>query len=169
MVLLSASLGNVIAEPDILKALLESIKQDEDEVNLQIVQEILTSHGYDARNCDVSNLYDTILAICELEYGSYYEWTLIRRYEFDSLMVSLGQLPYLVNLDPSSDILTQEEALHIALATIVERYGISYITNNYSVSVSYTMSESGSAQGMWRYGIEFTNGGDSLFMCCVVT
>lgn len=158
MVLLFASIGSVNAEPDMLNALLESIKQDENTNNWQAVQEILTSHGYNAEISDVSNLYDSILAICEQEYGSYYEWTVTQRYEFDSLMVSLGQLPYPVNLDPSSDILTQEESLDIALATIVERYGIAYKTNDYLVSVSYAMSESGSTQGMWRYGVEFANG-----------
>lgn len=158
LVLLFACIGSVNAEHDMLNTLLESKKQNQGADNWQMVQKILTSHGYSAEISDASDLYEIILTICEQEYGSYYEWTLNQRYEFDSLMVSLGQLPYLVNLDPSSDILSQEEALDIALATIVERYGIAYKTSKYSASVSYTISESGSAQGMWRYGIEFTNG-----------
>lgn len=157
-VLLFAGMVSVNAESDILEALRESIKQDNNEDSLHRVQAVLISRGYDAEKCETSNLYDFILAICEQECGSYYEWTPTQRYTFDSIIVFLGQLPYLVNLDPSTDILTQEEALDIVLATIIERYGIAYKAYNYSVSVSYIMSESGSTQGMWRYGVEFGNG-----------
>ena len=160
VVLFFASVGvsGENAEADILKVMLESVNQADNSDHLENVQKILISHGYDADNCDTINLYDTILAICELEYGNYYEWPLNRRYEFDLLMVFLGQLPYPVNMDPSSDILTQEEALDIALAAIADRYGIVFDLDDFTAAVSYIASEGGSTQGMWRYGIEFANG-----------
>ena len=107
--MLAAGLGCVRAEADMLEALLASVSRVEAANDLQAVQEILAERGYQIENNDVDNLYDTILAICEQEYGSYYGWTLSQRYQFDSLMVSLNQLSYPINLDPALDILEQEQ------------------------------------------------------------
>ena len=158
LVMLAAGLGCVRAEADMLEALLASVSREEAANGLQAVQEILAERGYQIENNDADNLYDTILAICEQEYGSYYGWTLSQRYQFDSLMVSLNQLSYSINLDPALDILEQEPALEVALAEIVERFGSVYETGEYTVAVSYTAVEGGSTQGMWRFGVEFANG-----------
>ena len=158
LIMLAASLGCVSAEADMLEGLLESVSRAETTNGFEIVQEILVEHGYPIEKNDASNLYDTMLDICEQEYGSYYGWTLSQRYQFDALMVSLNQLSYPINLDPASDMLEQEQALEIALAEIGERYGSVYETGGYTAAVSYTAMESGSTQGMWRFGIEFANG-----------
>ena len=158
LVMLVAGLGCVRAEADMLEALLASVSRVEAANDLQAVQAILAERGYQIENNDADNLYDTILAICEQEYGSYYGWTLSQRYQFDSLMVSLNQLSYPINLDPALDILEQEPALEVALAEIVERFGSVYETGEYTVAVSYTAVEGGSTQGMWRFGVEFANG-----------
>lgn len=158
LVMLVVSLGCASAEADMLDVLLESVNRTDATNNFKTVQEILAARGYQIDDNDTDNLYDTILAVCEQEYGNYYGWTLTQRYQFDLLMVSLNQLSHPFNLDPASDMLEQEQALSVALAEIVERYGSAYETGGYMAAVSYTAVDSGSTQGMWRFGIEFASG-----------
>ena len=158
LVMLIASLGGAHAEADLLEGLLASVDGSNAANDLEMVQEMLATHGYRMEDNDAGDLYDMLLAICEQEYGSYYGWTLSQRYRFDALMVSLEQMPYPVNLDPASDGLEQEQALEAALAEIVERYGVAYRTGDYTAAVSYTAMERGSTQGMWRFGVEFASG-----------
>ncbi len=157
LAMLAASLGYVRAETDLLETLIESVDQIDRIDDQATVCRILTSHGYQIDNSDPNNFYDAILDVCEQEYGSYYGWNVTRRYKFDSLMVRLGQLPYCINLDPTTDILNQEEALNVALTEIIERFGRAYDTSDYTVVASYTATQNGSTQGMWRFSVEIEN------------
>ncbi len=106
-------------------------------------------------------VYDFALAVCELAYGDYYDWPLEERNGFDLLMVEAGQLPYCFNLLPNADEISREEAFALAASAVKERYGLACDLEASDVSVSYVAVESGSAQGMWRFGIELP-GGDSF-------
>ena len=163
LVLLVVSCGCARAETDIMEELHNIAEQAAIENDPGIIRETLASLGcqmdLDAvEDIDSGSLYDAIMEKCEQEYGSYYGWTVARRYRFDSLMVLLGQLPYCTNLDPASDIMDQEAALDAAISEIVERYGAAYDTSDFCAAVSYCAVEDGSAQGMWRFGIEFSSG-----------
>ena len=157
LAMLAASLGYVRAETDLLETLMESVDQIDRIDDQATVCRILTSRGYQIDNSDPNNFYDAILDACEQEYGSYYGWNVMQRYRFDSLMVRLGQLPYCINLDPTTDILNQEAALNMALTEIAERFGRAYDTSDYTVVASYTATQNGSTQGMWRFGVEIAN------------
>lgn len=163
LVLLMVGCGDASAKNDILEELLNAVGQADTVDDFESVQKTLASFGYQASADEVAylddaNAYDVILNICEQEYGSYYGWTVFQRYRFDSLMVLLGQLPYCINLDPAQDDVDQSKALDIAISEITERYGDTYKSIDYDVSVSYCAYDAGSSQGMWRFGIEFSNG-----------
>lgn len=163
LVLLIVVCGDASAENDILEELLNAAEQAEAADGFASVQKTMASFGYQASAdeeayLDEMNAYDVILSICEQEYGSYYKWTVLQRYRFDSLMVLLGQLPSCINLNPAQDDIDQSEALDIAISEIAKRYGQAYQSIDYAVSVSYVAFDAGSTQGMWRFGIEYSNG-----------
>lgn len=127
LLVLVASCGSVRAETDMLQALYLATEHADQADALQIVQETLATLGYqvdvDAEGDAAHDLYDVLMDICEQACGDYYAWTVTQRYQFDSLMVLLGQLPYCMNLDPASDVIDQETALNVAVSEIVNRYG----------------------------------------------
>ena len=162
LVVLVASCGSVRAETDMLQALYLATAHADQADALQIVQETLAARGYQvdmgAEGDAAHDLYDVLMDICEQACGDYYAWTVTQRYQFDSLMVLLGQLPYRMNLDPASDVIDQETALNVAVSEIVNRYGAAYDTRDYQATASYYATENGSTQGMWRFGIEYASG-----------
>ena len=160
LAMLVVSFMSVRADTDLLETLLESVDQIDRIDDQATVCRILTSWGHQIDNSDPDNFYDAILDACEQEYGNYYGWNVTQRYRFDSLMVRLGQLPYCINLDPTTDILNQEAALNMALSEIAERFGRAYDTSDYTVVTSYTATQNGSTQGMWRFSVEIANNED---------
>ena len=163
LVMIVVDCEDASAKNNLLEELINVVGKTSTSGDFESVREILISFGYQESADEVtfgdnSNTYDAILSICEQEYGSYYGWTVSQRYQFDSLMVMLGQLPYCINLNPEQDNVDQSSALDIALSEIVQRYGDMYKSIDFDVSVSYCAIEVGSVQGMWCFGIEFLNG-----------
>ena len=128
LVMIVVDCEDASAKNNLLEELINVVGKTSTSGDFESVREILISFGYQESADEVTfgdnaNTYDAILSICEQEYGSYYGWTVSQRYQFDSLMVMLGQLPYCINLNPEQDNVDQSSALDIALSEIVQRYG----------------------------------------------
>ena len=81
-------------------------------------------------------IFDYLRALCEIEYGNYFDWSVDEKYRFDEWMVEMGQLPYCFNLMPQTNELSQEEAFDLGVDMIKQRYGYYFFTP-YSLDIDH--------------------------------
>ncbi len=147
----------------IIEAYVLDIDTDTDcfEIDIALdVLELISYYGYDTSTIQLNKLepiyvFDFLLAVCELGYGDYLDWSIELKHRFDRLMVDIGQLQCCFNLLPDDNELSQNAAFDLALAEIENRYN--YNCDGAVAKVSYVRHESGDQKGVWRFSCSLSN------------